>query len=337
MKTIHIAVGLALLALWTPPSGAATFTASVRASSSTASKSGPTDATARRGTAGWQLAAVSAVQSQVGGGDGQGNGAARAWVSPGGLQLFAEAGGSSAVIIGQMTGGGSANASGSFDDAFSLRVPGCSNPAVCGNGRKGFMSFAIAVEGSFGGSGSGIQDGPGTLAGWSGSAGWSADLRVNAGFISSGNTDPTSASWTGGQSRSETNTSGPVNTGTGSFAVREFTVAFVFGQAINVHLAGSTNATSNNTAFVGSPSGFANASSMSRFASDLSHTIAWSGISKVSDAAGRPLSGWTALSPTTGFDYAHAYVTAVPEPESWLMGLCGVVALYSRRRHFPRG
>jgi hypothetical protein len=322
----------ALAALCTTTAGAAGFTASVRAASGTTNLGGPTDTTTRTGATGWTLEGRSTITQQVGADAlGTGRSEARAYALPGGVQLYADADSRSIVSSGSMSGSGSATASGSVDDAFALIVPACANPLLCGAGRKGFMTFAIGVDGTFSGSGGDTVDGEGGLSGWSVSGGWSADVRVNAGFIS-GSTDPTSASYAGGQGRSQTSTSEPVFTGTGSFGMREFTVAFLFGQAINVRLGGSVNASSNSSAFVGSPPGFTTASGVSSFRTDLFHTIAWQGISEVRDATGQPLQGWTAVSVATGFDYAQPYIAAVPESRSGTLLLAGLALLGWRGR-----
>lgn len=70
---------------------------------------------------------------------------------------------------------------------------------------------------------------------------------------------------------------------------------------------------------------------------DLSHTIGWAGLSGLHDASGAPVT-LTAISPTTGFDYMNAQVTAVPEPgaaSSLLAGLAGL-AMWRRLRSRPK-
>jgi hypothetical protein len=319
---------------------AAKFTGDVRATSSTSSLSS-NDETTRIGPAGLRLAAHTSITEQPGpDAVATGKADALAHILPGGLQLFAEAGSSSIVSSGQLVGGGMATASGSIDDKFTLLVPNCTNSLVCGAGRKGFVTFAMGVDGSnFFGSGSNTVDGPGEdgaggLSGWSVSGSWSVDMRVNAGYIP-GTVDPTSASYAGGQGRSQTHTSQPVLSGTGSFAMREFTVAFLFGRAIDVHLDGYVSASSGASAFVGSPPGFTTATGVSSFKTDLFHTISWGGIREVRDATGQPISGWTAHSSDTGFNYALPYVSAVPEPSPWVLMLAGMAVLALRRRALP--
>ena len=67
---------------------------------------------------------------------------------------------------------------------------------------------------------------------------------------------------------------------------------------------------------------------------DLGHTIGWGGISTVVDPAGNVVSGFSAVSTSSGFDYRNAYVSAVPEPASPLLLLlgAGVIAVWKRRR-----
>ena len=58
------------------------------------------------------------------------------------------------------------------------------------------------------------------------------------------------------------------------------------------------------------------------FSADIGHAIRWDGIVDVRDAIGTPITDFTALSATSGFDYAAPY-PAVPEPEEWAMLLLG--------------
>ena len=58
---------------------------------------------------------------------------------------------------------------------------------------------------------------------------------------------------------------------------------------------------------------------------DLAHTIAWGGISNLRDENGQTLSGFTAISASSGYDYVNAFpAAAVPEAETYAMMLAGL-------------
>ena len=66
---------------------------------------------------------------------------------------------------------------------------------------------------------------------------------------------------------------------------------------------------------------------------DLRHTIAWGGISNVRDENGQAISGFTAISASSGYDYVNAFPSAVPIPAAaWLFGsgLLGLVGVARR-------
>lgn len=104
-----------------------------------------------------------------------------------------------------------------------------------------------------------------------------------------------------------------------------FTVPLTVGSLMNVRLYGSVNARSSVSA-----GGYADSYVVVLDAighADLGNTIAWGGIVSLTDAQGRAVSGFSALSSGSGFDYAAAYVAAVPEPAALLQMLAGLLLL----------
>lgn len=94
-------------------------------------------------------------------------------------------------------------------------------------------------------------------------------------------------------------------------------VPFTFGQNIDVSLSLSTNASGR---LLGGFVGLIDSGS-ARSLSDYAHSMTWGGISKVLDNDGIAVLGYSALSPTTNFDFA----TAVPEPNPSAMLLAGLM------------
>jgi hypothetical protein len=63
---------------------------------------------------------------------------------------------------------------------------------------------------------------------------------------------------------------------------------------------------------------------------DLSHTVSWGGMTLYDNSFNPITTGFTAISPTTGFDYAlpaPPEVAAVPETSTWAMMLGGFAGL----------
>jgi hypothetical protein len=97
---------------------------------------------------------------------------------------------------------------------------------------------------------------------------------------------------------------------------------FTFGQDINISM--QLFAVSGIAAY---------GNSYAKAEADYQHTMTWSGLSNVRDAAGNLLTGYTALSADSGFNFANP--APVPEPTSavlWLAGL-SLVSVYRRRTH----
>jgi hypothetical protein len=64
---------------------------------------------------------------------------------------------------------------------------------------------------------------------------------------------------------------------------------------------------------------------------DYSDSLAWGGITSITDGAGNLITNYTALG-DDGFNYRNAFAAAVPEPASFILLLSGGLAVLARRR-----
>jgi len=108
------------------------------------------------------------------------------------------------------------------------------------------------------------------------------------------------------------------STGTDTFTLKFTDVPFTFGQAIDVSMALSVFASLN----VVDPGGGG------RTQADYGHTVTWGGLSEVRDELGNQITDFSALSGSSGFDFAHATpaVSNVPEPGVFALMLAGLAA-----------
>lgn len=217
-----------------------------------------------------------------------------------------------------IVGGGSANsqasasAVGGFSDVFQL------NAAGYAPGTEVVMTFAVDVSGAFGGGGSTLGGGALSAASWSGNAWWRATTQLDGyGFEqaqtlfrnSAGANDVTGS-----------------NMGTGIYTVN------VYLGAHSVTLRAEASASANASAFTHSADG-AGTFAESAFLADLGNTVGWGGILGLSTLDGTAITDFTAISSTSGFDYANAY-SAVPVPPAvWLFGsgLLGMIGVMRRK------
>lgn len=112
------------------------------------------------------------------------------------------------------------------------------------------------------------------------------------------------------------------------FGTFNFTALVTTGAPVSLSLSGSVSAGANAGILCSSFWGYycdpyTHGASASSFA-DLGHTLAWNGVTglRVGDTA-LPLSALS-VSSDSGFDYAEAYVGAVPEPGSTVLMLSGL-------------
>lgn len=70
---------------------------------------------------------------------------------------------------------------------------------------------------------------------------------------------------------------------------------------------------------------------------DFSHTVTWGGLTAYDYyAPGNKITDLSAIGQTSGFNYANAFVSGVPEPENWAMLLSGLVIILARRKGISR-
>jgi hypothetical protein len=244
---------------------------------------------------------------------GEFHGLAIAWsqVEVGGVHVFAQAqsvaGGAQLLRVTAQGG-----ASGFMSDFFTLNVPGAASGA----------SFTITAQVNV--TGSAFAE---TLPGWtaayqrSGDLGaisyWEAWMRVMR-----GDTGQQLA-----ELRARQDCVARINVGSAPFcreSGQRGLQAITFqmqnnGLAVQLDMRGWASATTS----VFEPQTFVTADSFA----DLGRSITWGGITALHDASGQRVDNFAAVSATSGFDYRHAYVSAVPEVPGSLMLLAGLSVL----------
>lgn len=195
-------------------------------------------------------------------------------------------------------------ASGSFSDQFVLSSPS----AVAGS--MGFATVALSVTGSLDGYGTGTSDGRNVGGG---SSRWSASIRLEG--------SNAVGRWEGWQSLT-VDMWNRVLDGNAVPGTQVFTVPVVFGDLLSLRINAEVKAQSAVAANDPGPF-FLQGGAVAA----LGHTIAWGGVLALADASGAPITQFSALSQTSGFDYANAYLQAVPEPASYALMLAGLAAL----------
>ncbi|HEY9199297.1 MAG TPA: VPLPA-CTERM sorting domain-containing protein [Gammaproteobacteria bacterium] len=310
-----------LLALGAAPAVGATYTGSSSAGSGTIHTPGPSDSDSFSGPApGSTSSASSALAGAIDPsavymyGSSNSTGSASTGAAHATATATAQANNPAIVGGGSANAQASASAAGAFSDVFEL------NAAGYAPGTMVSMMFAIDAHGGFGGNGSTTGGGILSAASWSGTSWWRATTRLDGyGF----------EEW----QQLSSNSSGAVyTTGNGSLDTAIYTVNLALG-AHSVFLGVEASATANASAFTHSADG-ASTFAEAAFTADLGHTLGWGGILGLSLLDGTVITDFTAMSTTSGFNYANAY-SAVPVPAAvWLFGsgLLGLVGVMRRKR-----
>jgi len=185
------------------------------------------------------------------------------------------------------------------------------NPALIG--KSGTFTAAFRVNGLLDGAGvngkSGLPNG--YYMAWEG---WQMQIRVGASTFGS-------TSWASGFSGYEYQDTNGVTTtvGLGNGGIVTFTAPIVFGQSFSLGAYFDVRAGGHLYAYVVRPltEGLTTATSSAQYM----NTALWDGISSVK-YAGQEVTGFSAISSSSGVNYAIS--AAVPEPETWAMLLVGV-------------
>lgn len=111
---------------------------------------------------------------------------------------------------------------------------------------------------------------------------------------------------------------GDTTTGNASFTLQFLNVPFTFGSDIDVSL----------QLFVTADVNAVDGGATGRALADYGHTMSWGGLSQVRDSSGNLLTGYTAVSAGSGFNFA----TPVPEPGSGVLLLAGLLVTGCWRR-----
>jgi hypothetical protein len=199
-----------------------------------------------------------------------------------------------------------------FSDQFVLLAPGMTT------GAAGTATVALGIAGSLSNIGPlGLPD----WQGWGTYTKWEASLTLYG---------ADQAGWSGWHSQF-IDAANTFIEGTANFGTVYVTVPVTFGGIVQLNMSGRVEARA------GAGTGLDGAAYFAAISDALlGNTIAWGGIVDLRDANGNAVTGFSAVSADTGFDYAGAYVDAVPEPESYAMMLVGLglVGWMANRKRF---
>lgn len=237
---------------------------------------------------------------------GQSSGSSSVSVRTGGIHV--ESVSESEVLAGPGNFYGQSEARGSFSDEFVVSAPNI----AAGTAVRATVAFGV----------SGTLDGQG-----SGSGSWGTGLTWQASFGLFARNDGIRWNGEGRLSVDCCNTlAGGDLPGT-----RFFDLDFFIGETIRLEMGAFVQARS------GAGSTVAGGTAKSIAYANFSNTMSWQGITSLADLNGASVGPFSAMSSSSGFDYANAYVTAVPEPEKWLLWLCGFIGLIAVRRARSHG
>lgn len=299
-----LALGASLLTV-TAGAGAAQYDASAQVTGRAASPY--EDVTENQSSGGGNYASVNDLL--IGSMPASTHADAYAVIGTGGLHLGAYT--YSDLIGGNSFTYGEANASGSFADQFVFSSP------FAAAGSSGFATVALNISGSLQQYFWGPNASGNSLWGRS-RAEWRAGIVING------------VAWEGFQHVDMTNgvENGYGNAAPGTYL---FNIPVVFGNTLDLYLYASVQSHSS----VSNSYGVSNTDQIIAMGhASFGNTFAWGGVTELRDANGALITDFTAVSATSGFDYANAYVSAVPVPAAiWLMGsgLLGLIGMARRK------
>ncbi|RZJ07206.1 MAG: PEP-CTERM sorting domain-containing protein [Rubrivivax sp.] len=208
-----------------------------------------------------------------------------------------------------------AKASGGFGDSFVIGAP----PAGGFITGSALFSVHALLSGVVGVAGSVDPALPGNAEVY---VGWTARMVVRGASGTLGD-----ISLSGGCNSFSNVKDGLFQCGGDALGLHAVSLSFAPGETLSISFEGEVS-----TSVFGTQSrgGMATAVSVA----DFGNTLAWGGFTNLHDASGNPVTGFSAVSASTGFDYAKPFASAVPEPATWWLLLCGIggVAVLRQRR-----
>ena len=231
----------------------------------------------------------------------------------GAVHAWSSAASSVGAPAGIVNASGLTSAFSEYNDIFVI------NSASYAAGTVATLTANVLVSGIVGGSGFPNMPYAGNGQAWAGGYYWRSTTRIGNDFWVS-DVQGNSASWS------------PLTlVGDGTFGMLSLTTQVTLGQDTNVVLRAETEANS-----AASTLGGVFTAAQSSFLSDLARGMSWQGITSLT-VGGVSVSDYTALSASSGFNFAKSYdhqIPAVPEPETYSMLIAGLglLGFAARRR-----